>query len=375
MVWDLQQIGNTVRNVTGSPSADQISNETLNAYINNYYVYKMPFELKEQVQLDFYDFFIYPGVNVYPFSGSFLTDQPGAYVDGVPLIFYQDPDIFYQDFPQQYAVDTLFAGDGIQQIFTGGLQNPPIIIGTTFFTDGFQIIEDKGSRNASQTIALGNGGAVYNGTLFVFPILAGSLSITDGEETFVDNGAGLLTGSAGGTGTIDYTTGVYSLTFFVAVPIGEAITASYVVVTPLGLLTGNGIGTINYQTGAFNIAFNSPPPASATIYAKYQGYQPNRPQGMLFFQNQFTFMPIPDQVYTVRMQGYVNPNPLAKPGDLPSLPEWGPLIAYGAALDIFSDRGDVETYDRYYPIFKRYENIALARTVQQMQAEQSIERW
>jgi hypothetical protein len=304
-----------------------------------------------------------------------LTDQPGAYVDGVPLIFYQDPDIFYQDFPQQYALDTLFAGDGIQQIFTGGLQNPPIIIGTTFFTDGFQIIEDKGNRNASQTIALGNGGAVYNGTLFVFPILAGSLSITDGEETFVDNGTGLLTGSAGGTGTIDYTTGVYSLTFFVAVPIGEAITASYVVVTPLGLLTGNGIGTINYQTGAFNIAFNSPPPASATIYAKYQGYQPNRPQGMLFFQNQFTFMPIPDQVYTVRMQGYVNPNPLAKPGDIPSLPEWGPLIAYGAALDIFSDRGDVETYDRYYPIFKRYENIALARTVQQMQAEQSVERW
>ena len=375
MVWDLQQIGNTVRNVTGSPSADQISNDTLNAYINNYYVYKMPFELKEQVQLDFYDFFIYPGVNVYPFSGSFLTDQPGAYVDGVPLIFYQDPDIFYQDFPQQYALDTLFAGDGVTSIFAGGLQNPPIIIGTTFFTDGFQIIEDKGERTASETIAFGNGGAVYNGTLFVSPILAGSLSITDGEETFVDNGAGLLTGSAGGTGTINYTTGIYSVTFFVAVPIGEAITASYVVVTPLGLLTGNGIGTINYQTGAFNIAFNSPPPASATIYAKYQGYQPNRPQGMLFFQNQFTFMPIPDQVYTVRMQGYVNPTPLAKPGDLPSLPEWGPLIAYGAALDIFSDRGDVETYDRYYPIFKRYENIALARTVQQFQAEQSVERF
>lgn len=375
MVWDLQQIGNTVRNVTGSPSADQISNDTLNSYINNYYVYKMPFELKEQVQLDFYDFFIYPGVNVYPFSGSFLTDQPGAYVDGVPLIFYQDPDIFYQDFPQQYALDTLFTGDGVTNIFSGGLQSPPIIIGTAFFTDGLQIIQDTGSRNASETIALGNGGASYIGTLFVAPILAGSLSISDGTETFVDNGAGLLTGSAGGTGTINYTTGLYSLTFFVAVPIGEAITASYVVVTPLGLLIGNGIGTINYQTGAFNIAFNSPPPASATIYAKYQGYQPNRPQGMLFFQNQFTFMPIPDQVYTVRMQGYVNPNPLANPGDLPSLPEWGPLIAYGAALDIFSDRGDVETYDRYYPIFKRYENIALARTVQQFQAEQSVERF
>lgn len=40
-----------------------------------------------------------------------------------------------------------------------------------------------------------------------------SLSFTDGTESFTDNGDGTLTGSAGGTGTINYTTGVYALTF------------------------------------------------------------------------------------------------------------------------------------------------------------------
>jgi hypothetical protein len=96
---------------------------------------------------------------------------------------------------------------------------------------------------------------------------------------------------------------------------------------------------------------------------------------VLFFNNQFTFMPVPDQVYQIQMQGYITPTALVNASDTPTLPEWGPLIAYGASLDIFSDRGDLENYNRYYPILKRYENVALARTIQQYQAEQSVERF
>jgi len=375
MAWDLESIGIKVRNVTGSPSDDQLSDSDLFNYINNYYVFTMPFELKEQIQLTFYDFKVFPGVNVYPFSGSFLTDQPGAYADGFPLIFYQDPDIFYQDFPQQYAVDQLATGNGSIASFTGGLQNPPIIIGTTFFTDGNQVLSDAGEPQATQTIAIGNGGTTYSGTLFNTPVKSGTLSITDGTETFSDNGAGLLTGSAGGTGTIVYSTGVWNITFAAAVAVGIAIVATYTVDSQVGVLSGDGTGTLNYITGAFSIQFNAAPPSSAVIYAKYQGYQPNRPQGVMFFENQFTFMPVPDQVYQIRMQGYIQPDLLTALAQSPTLQEWGPLIAYGAALEIFSDRGDLENYNRYYPVLKRYENVALARTIQQYQAEQSVERF
>lgn len=53
------------------------------------------------------------------------------------------------------------------------------------------------------------------------------LSFTDGVETFSDNGDGTLTGSAGGTGTINYLTGVGSVTFFAA-PLGAVnVTSSY----------------------------------------------------------------------------------------------------------------------------------------------------
>lgn len=287
--WTFADIKAKVRNITGNPSTDQLSDTDLANYINNYYVYSMPFELKEQIQLQFLDFKTTPGTDVYSFPGTFLTDQPMAYADGFPLIFYQDPDVFYQDWPQQYLVDSVATGDGATANFPGTLQNPPLIAGTLFITDGTQVAQDDGA----------------------------------------------------------------------------------------GSFTGNVIagGTINYTTGAYNVTFTSAPAASAVIYAKYIAYEGNRPQGVLFFNNEFTFRPVPDQVYQIRMQGYINPTQLSLDSDIPMQQEWGQLIAYGASLDIFLDRGDLGNYDEYFPILKRFENVALGRTVQQYQSEQSIPRF
>ncbi len=290
--WTLADIRTKVRAVTGSPSEDQISDTDLNNYINNYYVYTMPFELKEQITNQFLSFKTTPGTDVYAFPGGYFTDQPGAYADGFPLIFYQDPDVFYQDWPQQYAVDNIATGDGVTTTFTGGVQNPPVIIGTLFIT-----ADDP----------------------------------TGNQQLLQDQGNGTL--------------------------------------------TGDGTGTINYLTGAYSVSFNAAPAATAVIYAKYQGYSANRPQGVLFFNNEFTFRPVPDQAYAIQMQGYIKPVLLTLDTDTPLQAEWGPLIAYGASVELFSDRGDVDNVDRYYPIFKRFENVALGRTIQQYTAEQGVPRF
>src|SRR2546427_8154606 len=78
--------------------------------------------------------------------------------------------------------------------------------------------------------ALGSSGSLaYTGTLAFkgggSKRTCFAVSITDTSETFYDDGNGVLVGSAGGTGTINYTTGAYSVTFAVAA-VG-AVTATY----------------------------------------------------------------------------------------------------------------------------------------------------
>lgn len=53
------------------------------------------------------------------------------------------------------------------------------------------------------------------------------IQITDSVETLVDNRNGTLVGSLGGTGTINYATGAYSVTFNTAPTNPQAITADY----------------------------------------------------------------------------------------------------------------------------------------------------
>lgn len=378
--WPLFNIRLKVRNIVGMPSLDQLSNESIDAYINNYGTFSFPHELKVQIQNNFLDFKTVPGTNIYSFPGAYLTDSPGAYADGFPLIFYEDPDIFYQDWPQQYNVDSVAAGTGSQTTFSGTTQGFPVMIGTYFITDSDQILQDTGFNVVNgATIATGNGGTSYSGTLSGVPVQTGSFTVIGGigatsPETFSDDGNGVLTGSQGGTGTIDYSDGAWTLTFNATVTSGLLIQATYSVIG-LGVLDGDGYGTINYATGDFSATFNSAPASTLTVYDKYIAYQGNRPQGCLFFQNKFQLMPVPDQVYAIRMQGFVLPVQLVNDSDTPAQPEWGPLYAYGAALEIFSDRGDLENYNRYYAILKKYENIALSRTIQQYTPMQSVPRF
>lgn len=76
-------------------------------------------------------------------------------------------------------------------------------------------------------LATGNGGKTYSGTLTLFPIVVGSFNPFSPSESFTDNGDGTLTGSAGGSGTIVYATGVWTLSFHSNVSSGVNIYANF----------------------------------------------------------------------------------------------------------------------------------------------------
>jgi hypothetical protein len=71
-----------------------------------------------------------------------------------------------------------------------------------------------------------------------------SISITDTVEVFTDDGNGVLTGDAGGTGSVNYTTGVCSITFAVAPTGGQAITMDYTYEVPYT----NGLADFGYTS-------------------------------------------------------------------------------------------------------------------------------
>lgn len=69
--------------------------------------------------------------------------------------------------------------------------------------------------------------ATYVGSLGHRPVTANTVSITDGTIILTDNGSGTLSDGGSSTGSINYTTGQYTVTFSTAPTTGVAITATY----------------------------------------------------------------------------------------------------------------------------------------------------
>lgn len=65
----------------------------------------------------------------------------------------------------------------------------------------------------------------FNGTLG--SVMPGSLVITDGTETFTDNGGGRLVSSGAGSGNVDYLTGAWTVSFAAAPAEDAPITADH----------------------------------------------------------------------------------------------------------------------------------------------------
>ena len=143
----------------------------------------------------------------------------------------------------------------------------------------------------------------FNGvlTVFTFPALAnlpiakGTLVLTTsagaGSENFTDNGDGTLTGSGGGTGTINYVTGVVGATYAAAPAGGLTVSGAYGFGSGfsailldrgderLAFIDKNGsikdAGTIDYRispvTGVATVRmrFETAPPAGSVFTAQY----------------------------------------------------------------------------------------------------------
>jgi len=66
----------------------------------------------------------------------------------------------------------------------------------------------------------------FSDSLDQYPVEPGSVEVTDGVETFSDDYNGRLTGSAAGTGLVNYETGAIQVSFNAAPALAAAVTAA-----------------------------------------------------------------------------------------------------------------------------------------------------
>jgi len=292
---DLDAIRKKVRRLTQSPSFSQLSVSDLDDYINTFIRYDFPeilrtFNLHKPII-----FSLEPNVDTYTIDSvlgdinNYITFNPPVYIAGFKAAFSQSEEEFYNVYPFNSSIQaTANSGDGSTFVFSGVLAQVPILPGKVAFT------------------AIGA------------------------------NNDGLILQDSG---------------------------------TPTGILTGDGVGTINYVTGVYSLTFNSAP--IGVINSQTVPYSAGRPTSMLFFQNSFTFRPVPDQVYQVQLEAFIPPTELIAGNQNPELNEWWQYIAYGAAKKVLEDRIDTTTLAAIQPEFNRQERLVLRRTIVQLTNERT----
>jgi len=309
----LQDIITKVRFLTASETSNQLTDTDILNFIASFYENDLPAEFRSLKLADIYTFDTVRGVGTYPFdSANFTTVNAPARI-AKRNIFFTD------DISQFNGYDTYYSQQFIQQfpIGNGTAGIPPY----AFTTQNNPILRSVNNNPASISYPTGR---VQNILITAF----------NTNQTFnvTDDGNGNL--------------------------VGDCVS-----------------GSINYDTGAVtNLVFTGSVDAGNNISIEYLPIQYRIPLSILFYQNQFSLFPIPDQGYTVEMQAYRTPNQvlLNTPANqgIPELREWWELIAFGAAKKFYENRLDTDgimMMDK--ALVERY-SVAEARTYAQIGQEQ-----
>lgn len=334
----LAAIETKVRRLTRSPSTAQLSQADLDNYINTFVIYDFPEHLRTFNLRTPFSFYTNPGQDVYntdiaSFAGAtanimynfqnlYLTVHPPFYIAGFQAFFTQSREQFFGIYPRvNNILFTGINGDGTPGPFTGVVNTQQLLPGAT-----------------NQLLGL-----LQNQVLF---------------NCVGTNGVGLALVDVP---VVDPATGYKTLNGNLYDPNSAAYQA--VIATPPTVVTP--ANTINYITGVFTLTFSANTLANAPINSQTVPQNLALSQAVLYYNNEFTIRPVPDQSYRVNFEVYQRPTALLAGGQSPELEEYWQYIAYGAAKKIFEDKMDLESVQMIMPEFKQQERLVLRRTLVQ----------
>jgi hypothetical protein len=138
------------------------------------------------------------------------------------------------------------------------------------------------------------------------------------------------------------------------------------------------VSTVSPDINTFRMCWYENP---SDFYARWPyntTFTPQIPLFVLYYDNTLTFRGPPDQTYNIRLAAYNIDYSFA--GGTISTPENSTLnsvprayltryLAYGAALDILSDYGEMDKYSEVYQVYRRYRAQVTAKTWNQLQSQ------
>jgi hypothetical protein len=330
MAIPLSTLRTTVRRMTARYTAVQMQDSQIDTYLNNFMTLMLPEHFKNikltkpyvfttVPNVDTYDFVYQDGLVVNPAGTSgeqneFLPGNivltPPVYCQGYILRFYNDKTTFYNRWPN-LSVNQI-VGSGGQAVMS---QYTGIIPSTPF----------------------------YRAQLDVFGNVTEAMVIISAYDSTGDSTSGftyVLTDSPNSGSDV-----------------GDLLEKD-----------GTSVGTVNYITGVFQFTPSGVQviPAVCNIYAAVVPYQASRPTDVIFYNQQITFRPCPQQVYQVEFQISQQPLALISDGDAPELDEWYLFICAGAAKLIYTDFPDEEGMAYVMQVFQEQLQLAQRRTLKQL---------
>lgn len=331
-----------VRHLTASASEASLSSADIQRAVNLFYNNDFPYAIKIDQQRSVYKFLTIPNVDRYPVDVNNLQGfRAPVYFEGIQGNFFKNRDQLYNLYPRYPTQFQPISGDGITTNFTftlfGNNVNPfpqPNfgILSTQLVIGGIDV-------NGNPIRIIDDGGAVTNAYGIGNNTTAGKLLFI--QQNSVGNNVYLDPGNIQKP----------------AIPPLSPLP----VPSPPFPLTPQYCGTVNYVTTQITVNFPVAPAAGTMINVWASTYQVGRPYNLLFWNNEFTIRPVPDNVYLVEVEAFQTPSQFMMTTDNPILNQWSQYIAYGAASEILRDRQDMEGVANLQEGFKRQEGLVLER--------------
>lgn len=330
-----------VRRLTVSASEASLASTDIQDAVNRFYTNDFPYAIKLDQLRSVYKFLTIPNVDRYPVDPN---NQQGfrepVYLGGIRGNFFKDRAQLFNLYPRSPTQFLPASGNGVQTSFTFNLYNA--------------------SSNAYPSPNFG---------ILSTQLVIGGIDINGDPIRVIDDGGAVVDSDGIGSNT---TTG--QLIFLKQNTVGENVywdgSAQQPAIpalsplpspSPPSPLTTQYVGTVNYVTTSITVNFPVAPAAGSQISVWAATYVPGRPFNLLFWNNEITLRPVPDQVYLVECEVYQTPSQFMLTTDHPILNQWAQYIAYGAAMEILRERQDFDGVDSLMEGFKRQEALVLER--------------